>query len=331
MKKNGGNIEPRKDMVELKEKAVEKEKAKVEEKKKEVAVEEKKVEEKRKDVEKEKQDLKKQEEQIAKDKEAAKKITDPAEKKKKEDEIAKKEETVKKETDQTKKKEDQIKQEEKKVADKKEETKKQEETVAQKEKEVKEEKKDIAKDEVKQDIKKDPQKAVDVLEKKAETLDKKEKELDTREDALKKNLTDKNVFATKFFYLKIKEYLDGGHYNNELYMINPATKKVEFKSPVQNICGSRYDVFSGGIVIITHKGMHTDGHRLTLVDRETLTAKIDGTDNIFWRSFIEIRDGFIYAIIYDNGTYYLGRFDGNLKLVAKSSEKINEEYVHHLL
>ena len=107
-------------------------------------------------------------------------------------------------------------------------------------------------------------------------------------------------------------------------MINPATRKVEFKSPIANICGSRYDVFSGGIVIITHKGRHTEGHRLTLVDRETLVSRIDGTDNIFWRSFIEIRDGFIYAIIYDNGTYYLGRFDGSLKLVAKSGEKINE-------
>ena len=319
-----GNIGPRKDMVEMKEKAVEKEKAKVEEKKKDVEQQKKAVDEKKKAVEQEKKETAKKETEIAKAKEEAKKTPDAAERKKKEDEIAKKEEQVKKDKAETAKKEEKVKQEEKKVEQKKDEVKKQEEKVAEKERSVAEEKKQVAKDELKKEMRSDPVKAAETLEKKADALEKKEKDLDKREDALKDAAPQKNVFAEKFFYLKIREYLENGHYNNELFMINPATKKVEFKSPVTNICGSRYDVFSGGIVIITHKGAHTEGHRLTLVDRDTLTAKIDGTDNIFWRSFIEIRDGFIYAIIYDNGTYYLGRFDGSLKLVAKSGEKINE-------
>jgi hypothetical protein len=319
-----GNLEPRKDMVEMKEKAVEKEKAKIEEKKKANEEEGKAVEQKKKDVEKKQQEIKKKETEIAKEKEEAKKIPDEADRKKKEQEIAKKEETVKKDKEETKKKEEQVKEEGKKVEQKKEETKKEEEKIAQKEKNITEEKKDIAKDELKKEIKSDPVKAAEILDKKAGELEKKEKELDKREDAIKEAAADKSVYAAKFFYLKIKEYLESGHYNNELYMINPATKKVEFKSSVTSICGNRYDVFSGGIVIITHKGGHTEGHRLTLVDRETLAAKIDGTDNIFWRSFIEIRDGFIYAIIYDSGNYYLGRFDASLKLVAKSGVKINE-------
>ena len=73
---------------------------------------------------------------------------------------------------------------------------------------------------------------------------------------------DKNIYANKLYYLKIKEYLDGGHYNNEMYMIDAATMKVMFKSPAEYICGSRYDVFSGGVVVITHRGSHTMGHRL---------------------------------------------------------------------
>ena len=117
---------------------------------------------------------------------------------------------------------------------------------------------------------------------------------------------------------------EGGHYNNDLYMINASTRKIMFKSPVENICGSRYDVYSGGIVIITHRGSHTSGHRLTLVDKDTLQAKIYGNDNVFWRSFIEIRDGYIYAVVYDNDRYYLGRFDGSLKLMAKSKEELSE-------
>jgi hypothetical protein len=155
-------------------------------------------------------------------------------------------------------------------------------------------------------------------------LEEKEKELDKREDRLRSKELEKNIYGDKLYYLKIKEYLEGGHYNNDMYMINASTRKIMFKSPVENICGSRYDVFSGGVVIITHRGSHTSGHRLTLIDRDTLQAKIYGSDNVFWRSFIEIRDGFIYAITYDNGTHYLGRFDADLKLVAKSKERINE-------
>lgn len=323
IKKDDRNIDSRKDMAEIREKKLEKDKAALEEKKKDDKRQEKIVAEKKKEVEKKKEDLKKKEDEIKKDKDEAKKTASITEKKKKEDEIAKKEDALKKEKDEVRKKEEEVKKDEKKVEAKKEETKKQEEKIVKKEQELKEEKKDIEKDELKKDIKSDPKKAEEKLAKKSDELEKKEKELDKREDTIRDS-REKNIFANKFFYLKLRDYIESGHYNNELYMINPATKKIEFKSPVEHICGSRYDIFSEGIVIITHNGDHKAGHRLTLVDREKLTAKISGKDNIFWRSFVEIKEGFIYAIMYDNGTFYLGRFDGELKLAAKSKEKINE-------
>ncbi|MBN2160889.1 MAG: hypothetical protein JW807_15980, partial [Spirochaetes bacterium] len=187
----------------------------------------------------------------------------------------------------------------------------------EREQSIKDEKRQIQKDEIKRDIKTKPKEAKRKLEEKADELDK-------REDKLRDKELDKNIYAGKLYYLKIKEYLEGGHYNNELYMINASTRKIMFKSPVENICGSRYDVYSGGIVIITHRGSHVTGHRLTLVDKDTLKAKIYGNDDVFWRSFIEIRDGFIYAILYDKGRHYLGRFDGDLKLVAKSDQEVSE-------
>ncbi len=109
-----------------------------------------------------------------------------------------------------------------------------------------------------------------------------------------------------------------------MYMINTTTKKIDFKSPVTNICGRRYDVFSGGLCVITHTGNHKAGHRLTLIERNTLKEIKTGEDNIFWRSFIEIKDNNIYAIIKDQETFYLGKFDMDLKLLAKSKEKINQ-------
>jgi hypothetical protein len=108
-------------------------------------------------------------------------------------------------------------------------------------------------------------------------------------------------------------------------MINPETKKIEFKSPVTNICGRRYDIFSGGIVVITHRGDHQKGHNLTLIDRNTLKAAKTGSDDIFWRSFIEIRDQYIYAITKKGNKYFLGKFNTDLKLEAESKEEVSQD------
>jgi len=155
-------------------------------------------------------------------------------------------------------------------------------------------------------------------------LEAKEKQLDEREDKLRTKEVDKSIYADKLFYLKIKEYLQDGHYNNEMIMIDPSLRKILFKSPELNICGSKYDIFSKGVVVITHKGSHSIGHRLTLLDRNTLEPIIYGNDNIFWRSFIIIKDDTIFAIVIDNGKFYLGKFDTNLVLISKSSEEVNE-------
>ncbi len=289
LRKDRKNIPERKEMTELREKKLEKDK--------------KELKEEKKAIEKKKEDIKKNEEVLKKEKEETKKIVEPENRKEKEKEIEKKEKKLEEEKKETLKKEEKSQEKEK--------------TVKKREESIKEEKKQIQKDELKRDIEKEPEKA-------KKKLEEKEKELDKREDKLRDKELDKNIYAGKLYYLKLKEYLDGGHYNNDLYMINASTRKIMFKSPVENICGSRYDIYSGGIVIITHKGSHTLGHHLTLVDKDTLQAKIYGDDNVFWRSFIEIREGFIYAVTYDNGKHYLGRFDGNLKLVAKSKVELSE-------
>jgi hypothetical protein len=303
IRKDKKTLPERKEMTELREK-------KIEQDKKEIKEEKKKQEEEKKAIEKKKEVVKKKEEEIKKEKEETKKIVEPEKRKEKEKEVENKEKKVEEEKKEIQKKEEKSKEKEK-------ELQKEEKKIEKREESVKEEKKQIKKDELKRDIEKEPEKA-------KKKLEEKEKELDKREDKLREKELDKNIYAGKLYYLKLKEYLDGGHYNNDLYMINASTRKIMFKSPVENICGSRYDVYSGGIVIITHKGSHTAGHHLTLVDKDTLQAKIYGEDNVFWRSFIEIRDGFIYAIMYDNGKYRLGRFDGNLKLVAKSKEDLSE-------
>jgi hypothetical protein len=303
LRKDEKNIPDRKEMADLRERKLEKDR-------KELKDEKKEQEKEKTAIKKEKEDIRKKEKELEQEKEETKKIVEPEKREEKQKEIEKKEKKVEERKKQVEKKEERSQEKEKTIQEKEKKTEKRSES-------IQEEKKQIEKDELKRDMKKEPESA-------RKKLEEKEKELDKREDRLREKELDKNIYAGKLYYLKIREYLQGGHYNNDLYMINASTRKIMFKSPVENICGSRYDVYSGGIVIITHRGSHTAGHRLTLVDKDTLEAKIYGSDNVFWRSFIEIRDGYIYAIIYDSDKYYLGRFDGSLKLTARSKEELSE-------
>ena len=293
--KDKENKDTSKTMDDVKKKDIDKSKKNIEEQKKSIDDRKEKIADKQAAVEKKKEEIKK-------DKEEAAKITDPQQKKAKEDEIKKKEDEVKKE-------EKKIAEEQKRVDAAEDRVKKAEDAVDKKEQNVSDSNKEDTQN--KQTAKNEDQA-------------KKENDLNKREDALKNQNKGDGIYGLKIYYLEVKDYLEGGHYNNTLYMINTQTNKVEFKSPVTNICGRKYDVFSNGIVVIAHNGDHKAGHKLTLIDREKLTEIVSGEENIFFRSFIEIKNNNIYAIIKDKtkDEFYLGKFDANLKLVAKSKEKV---------
>lgn len=316
VRKDDKNIQARKDVAEIKETILNKEKSELEKSKSDIIKDSKKLEEVKKSIEDKKEKVEQSEKEISKAKEEIKKEPDTEKQKALQKEIEEKEQKLEKEKEDIKKKEEEIAKKESDISDKKNKISEKEKILAEKEKELEKEKEEIAADESKKELSKEKE-----ITKK---LEKKEKELDEREDKLRSKEIDQNIYADKLYYLKIKEYLQDGHYNNEMVMIDPASRKILFKSPEKNICGSRYDIFSGGVVVITHKGSHSIGHRLTLLDRNSLEPKIYGSDNIFWRSFIIIKDGFIYAIVIDNGKFYLGKFDTNLKMVSKSSEVVNE-------
>ncbi|MGB4269731.1 MAG: P83/100 family protein [Spirochaetota bacterium] len=316
IRKDDKNIQARKDMVDIKEKILKQEKGNLEKSKRDVIQEAITLDENKKYIEQKKEELQQTEKEIRQLKEEIKKEPSPEKQNVIQKDIETKEQQLEKEKEDIKKKEQEIAKKESEILDKKNKISEKEKLLAEKEKALEKEKEEIVADEAK----KTPKTEKELVKK----LEKKEKELNEREDKLRSNELDKNIYADKLYYLKIKEYLQDGHYNNEMVMIDPASRKILFKSPEKNICGSRYDIFSGGVVVITHKGSHSIGHRLTLLDRNSLEVKIYGSDNIFWRSFIIIKDGFIYAIVIDNGKFYLGRFDTNLKMVSKSSEEVNE-------
>jgi len=326
-RKDTDNLKERKDLIDLQKKKLQDKKDKAEEDKKKLDEKKKRIAKEKKRIQEEQDRIKKEKEKLKEEKKQAEKIKDPVKKKEKQKEIKKKEDDIKKKEDQTKKEKKTIEDKEKKTEKEEDKQKKTEDDIEKKKDQIKKEEKELKEDEKKKDEKKkgtEETLSEKDLKKKEDELAKKEDDLDKREDRLRDKQLDKSIYGSRLYYLKIRQYLSGGHYNNEMYMIDPKTRKILFKSPINSICGKRYDVFSDGVVVITHLGNHRSGHRLTLLDRNTLKPVRNGTDEVFWRSFIEIRDNHIYVIMEQQGQYYLGKYDSKFKLVARSNEWINE-------
>ena len=330
-------VSDRKELINIKKKQIDetnkdikKEKDAVNKEKEKTAKKEEKVAQKEKEIKEKKDSIAEKEKQLQEEKDNLDSIEDEDERREKEKELNKQEQELDKEKEKVEKDEEKVASERSEVEEEKAKNEKTEEILAKKqekvkeqEEEVKKEEKDVAKDERNNKIENAPEDIKEELKKESEALDKREEELDKREDDLKKNKPDNKTFAAKLFYLKIKEYMEGGHYNNELYVIDMETKKVAPNPAVTNVCGNKYVVMNEGIILVGFEGKHSSDHFLMVLDRNTLEEKARGKENIFFRSFVEVNEDNIYVILKEDDKYMLGKYDANLNLLAKSEEKID--------
>ena len=338
------SIKERKDLIKIKEKEVKeleneikKEKSAVEKEKNKNENDEKKLNQAKKTVEDRERWIRAEEKDIAKQKAEIAKMPDGPEKEKALKELAEREKALNDEKSAVKKEKEKLAEEEKALEAKKNETSAKEKNIADKENkaqdkkdEINDDKDEINDDELQKIIDENPDEAAkkklkeqaDQLkeEKKAaeEEIQKQKDELAQKEDALRKNMPDPRILAGKFYYLKVKEYLDNGHYNNQLSVIDGANRKILKTSTFSNICGKNYYVFKEGVLVIGHRTKEDTSHYLALLDTETLDLKKIGTDNIFQRTQIETKDNFIYAVMKGEDAYYLAKFNLNLELQAAS-------------
>lgn len=345
---NNMSIKERKDLINIKEKEVKeleneikKEKSAVEKEKNKNENDEKKLDQAEKSIEDRERRIKAEEREIARQKAEIAKMPDGPEKEKALKELAEREKALNAEKSAVEKEKEKLAEEKKALAARKDETSAKEKSIADKEDkaknkkdEISDDKDEISDDELQKIIDENPDEAAKKKlkeqaeqlkkEKKAaeEEIEKQKEELAQKEDALRKNMPDPRILAGKFYYLKVKEYMDNGHYNNQLSVIDGANRKILKTSAFSNICGKNYYVFKEGVLVIGHKTKDDTSHYLTLLDTETLDLKKIGADNIFQRTQIEIKDNFIYAVIKGEDTYYLAKFDLNLELQAKSETPV---------
>ncbi|PJZ54528.1 P83/100 family protein [Leptospira adleri] len=150
------------------------------------------------------------------------------------------------------------------------------------------------------------------------------KELETKkEEEKKKEEFDKNVVGGKILFLKTLKYLDKGHYNNELQVLDPTKDDTIFRGDFNKICGRTFEIVDGKALVIGFEDGHSSNHKLILIDQETLKPTVSAEDNIFWRSPMIVKGDEIYAFEEVQEKYYLSRFGKDLKKQAKSSEEIS--------
>ncbi len=137
-----------------------------------------------------------------------------------------------------------------------------------------------------------------------------------------------NVVSNKILFLRVLKYIQGGHYNNELWQIDPVKDDALRRGPYTQICGRDFTAIeNAGVLIIGYEGSdHTDErHHLILLDPDTLAFRSASTENIFWRTPIIYRDNAIFVYeIFDN-QYYLSRFGLDLKLQVRSQVAVNPD------
>lgn len=224
-------------------------------------------------------------------------------------------------------KEAELKKEQEEISREKENLRKAEEKTTQDEKKVAELKGEVA--EQYGYIATDKDRAASVNESPAQRearLDAKEAEIKKREEEQKNNRPEDSVFGGKLYYLRVRDYSTDGKYRNEFFIIDPKARKIRVKSPYAGIVGKKFDVVDKDVVVIGEKKTGTSvQHYLVKLDGETLADKQYGSDEIFWRGFVEVREGEIYAILSRGGKFYLGKFDKDLKLLHQSEIALHED------
>lgn len=93
-------------------------------------------------------------------------------------------------------------------------------------------------------------------------------------------------------------------------------------SAVNSIRGRQYYTFSDHVLVVAGRTNRGGAVRLMLLNRETLEAAVETEEEVFHDTAVLVREDAVYAVVNDGGASYLGRFDQELRLEARSQEAV---------
>ena len=315
--------EERKELTEIKQKEVAKTEEELKTDKEQITATRDEIVQKEEALAREKADTKAEEQQLAEAKEEVKTLTDEKAIREKNAALDQQERDIAQAKAEQEKKQAEIDKQKQAVAEQQAAVEQVENKVEEKKAEIEEDKQAVAKDEkikqIAEEIKQDPEKAAEEIVKKEEEL----KEI-ARRDPITRGF---------LYYLKVNEYLTDGHYANDLYRIDALTGEYLSKAPEKpHIAGHKYDIVPDLGVLVLSQGEAREAHYLTLLDLVTLEPLQTSNVDVFHRSFIERRGGFIYTLNYkEEGDFRLGKYDAaSLDLLAESEELVDKNTVFHM-
>ncbi len=108
----------------------------------------------------------------------------------------------------------------------------------------------------------------------------------------------------------------------ELVLLDFGSDSVLARSEHLNIKERRYYTFADGVLVVAEPG--ADGRNyLVQLDPVSLKPVVKSGEQVFGRSIILISTNNVYAVVRMGDSFYVGKFDRNLKLLNASEEEVN--------
>jgi multidrug efflux pump subunit AcrA (membrane-fusion protein) len=133
------------------------------------------------------------------------------------------------------------------------------------------------------------------------------------------------VYSDQLYYLRVTDRDDRGHLSGSLGIIDPLADRFAVTSPVGPISGRSFLFFRDQILVAAHERNSRGPVRLALLDPLSLEATLYSSEEISPDSALAAAAGRIYAVVRRQGTLYLGCFDADLRLVARSEEEVEAD------
>jgi hypothetical protein len=124
----------------------------------------------------------------------------------------------------------------------------------------------------------------------------------------------------KTLFLIVKEGAEDT--SGEIVLLDFREDKLLARTSDLKIKGRRFYIFADKLLVTAEPKSETKNY-LMLLDPDTLAVKAQSSNEVFAQSIVLTGSNNIFAVIKMGNAYYLGKFDGNLKLITASQEEIN--------
>ena len=107
-----------------------------------------------------------------------------------------------------------------------------------------------------------------------------------------------------------------------LALINILTGEIDKRSSINTVRGRRYYLSGKNILIVSGIDREPQAVRLMFLDPGTLEVKMQGDTDVFSGTDILLTGNSIFAVVRENGKWYVGKFNKNLELQVRSEHEV---------